>query len=126
MKKFISPSICCCDLSCLEESVHELERLHVEYIHVDIMDGEFVNNYCLGTEFIPLLHSMTNIPLDIHLMIMNPDRKLDYFSFAPEDVVTVHAESTNHIQRLWLQFMNAAPERVWPSIRLPRWSTANG
>ena len=67
MKKFISPSICCCDLSCLEESVHELERLHVEYIHVDIMDGEFVNNYCLGTEFIPLLHSMTNIPLDIHL-----------------------------------------------------------
>ena len=56
MKKFISPSICCCDLSCLEESVHELERLHVEYIHVDIMDGEFVNNYCLGTEFIPLLH----------------------------------------------------------------------
>lgn len=99
MKKFISPSICCCDLSCLEESVHELERLHVEYIHVDIMDGEFVNNYCLGTEFIPLLHSMTNIPLDIHLMIMNPDRKLDYFSFAPEDVVTVHAESTNHIQK---------------------------
>ena len=99
MKKFISPSICCCDLSCLEESVHELARLHVEYIHVDIMDGEFVNNYCLGTEFIPLLHSMTNIPLDIHLMIMNPDRKLDYFSFAPEDVVTVHAESTNHIQK---------------------------
>jgi ribulose-phosphate 3-epimerase len=63
------------------------------------MDGEFVNNYCLGTEFIPLLHSMTNIPLDIHLMIMNPDRKLDYFSFAPEDIVTVHAESTNHIQK---------------------------
>lgn len=99
MKKYIAPSICCCDLSRLENSVRELERLQVEYIHVDIMDGEFVNNYCLGTEFLPLLHNMTAIPLDIHLMIMNPDRKLDYFSFAAEDIVTIHAESTNHIQK---------------------------
>ena len=108
----------------------ELERLHVEYIHVDIMDGEFVNNYCLGTEFIPLLHSMTNIPLDIHLMIMNPDRKLDYFSFAPEDIVTVHAESTNHIQKALaaihergaclLYTSDAADELLWVDLGGPR------
>lgn len=99
MQKYISPSICCCDLSHLEESVRALEQLSVEYIHVDIMDGEFVSNYCLGTEFIPLLHRLTNIPLDIHLMITQPDRKLDYFSFLPGDIVSIHAESTFHAQK---------------------------
>lgn len=106
MIKYISPSICCCDLSRLRESVRELEAIQAEYIHVDIMDGEFVNNYCLGTNFVPLLRSLTKIPLDIHLMITNPERKLDYFSFAPNDIVTIHAESTPHIQKTLAEIRN--------------------
>ena len=96
---YISPSIACCPLECLEEHVHRLERLGIEMLHVDIMDGDFVANYCLGTEFIPLLHRITKLPLDIHLMIQRPDQKLSFIPFESGDYVTIHAESTPHIQK---------------------------
>lgn len=96
---YISPSIACCPLEHLEEHVHRLEQLGVEMLHVDIMDGDFVSNYCLGTEFIPLLHRITKLPLDIHLMIQRPDQKLSFIPFEANDYVTIHAESTPHIQK---------------------------
>lgn len=96
---YISPSIACCPLECLEEHVHHLEQLGIEMLHVDIMDGDFVANYCLGTEFIPLLHRITKLPLDIHLMIQRPDQKLSFIPFESGDYVTIHAESTPHIQK---------------------------
>lgn len=96
---YISPSIACCPLECLEEHVHRLEQLGIEMLHVDIMDGNFVANYCLGTEFIPLLHRITKLPLDIHLMIQRPDQKLSFIPFESGDYVTIHAESTPHIQK---------------------------
>ncbi len=91
--------IACCPLECLEEHVHRLEQLGIEMLHVDIMDGNFVANYCLGTEFIPLLHRITKLPLDIHLMIQRPDQKLSFIPFESGDYVTIHAESTPHIQK---------------------------
>lgn len=96
---YISPSIACCPLERLEEHVHQLESLGVEMLHVDIMDGDFVANYCLGTEFISLLHRITKLPLDIHLMIQRPDQKLSFFPFKANNYVVVHAESTPHIQK---------------------------
>ena len=71
----------------------------VEYIHVDVMDGSFVPNYTLGTDFVKALKKNSKIPLDIHLMINNPENKLDWFEFGEGDYVSVHYESTKHLQK---------------------------
>lgn len=99
MLKKISPSLMCADFLNLGQELNELERLGIEYLHVDIMDGVFVPNYTLGTDFIKNLHRVSTIPLDIHLMIDRPDAKLDRFEFKPGDYVSIHYESTPHIQR---------------------------
>jgi len=95
----ISPSIMCADFINLGEELKQFERLGIEYLHIDIMDGVFVQNYTLGTDFIAKLHKATSIPLDIHLMIDEPERKLDWFDLKEDDYVSIHYESTRHVQR---------------------------
>ena len=99
MKKKIAPSMMCVDFMKIGESVRELEACGVEYLHIDVMDGSFVPNYTLGTDFIKALKKNTKIPLDIHLMIDRPEGKLAWFEFGEGDYVSVHAESTPHLQR---------------------------
>jgi ribulose-phosphate 3-epimerase len=99
MDKKISPSLMCADFLNLGRELQELERLGIEYLHVDIMDGVFVPNYTLGTDFIKTLHRASPIPLDIHLMIDRPDSKLDRFEMKPGDYVSIHYESTPHVER---------------------------
>ena len=99
MKKKISPSIMCIDSFELNESVKTLNDFNIELIHVDIMDGSFVPNFTLGTDFIKSLKKHTDIPLDIHLMIDNPESKLDWFEFGEGDYVSIHQESTNHLHK---------------------------
>lgn len=96
---YLSPSLACCPLERLEAHVRELEELGADMLHVDIMDGDFVANYCLGTEFVPLLHRITRLPLDIHLMVQRPEQKIDYFDIGLRDYMVVHAESTPHVQK---------------------------
>ncbi|MBE7033711.1 MAG: ribulose-phosphate 3-epimerase [Ruminococcaceae bacterium] len=99
MKRKITPSIMCADVFNLEATVKEFEKNGIEYIHIDIMDGNFVPNYTLGTDFVKALKRKTKIPLDIHLMICNPEYKLDWFDFGEGDYVSVHYEATPHIHR---------------------------
>lgn len=99
MKKMISPSLMCADFLNLGRELKALEEQGIEYLHIDIMDGVFVPNYTLGTDFIKKLHRATNIPLDIHLMIDRPDCKMDRFELREGDYVSIHYESTPHIQR---------------------------
>ncbi len=99
MNKKISPSIMCAPFFELDKCVKEFENNGIELIHVDIMDGDFVPNYTLGTDFVKALKSQTQIPLDIHLMINDPERKLDWFDFGNEDYVAVHYESTPHLHK---------------------------
>ena len=99
MKKAISPSIMCADFFELEKTVRAFEETGIEYIHVDVMDGAFVPNFTLGTDFIKKLKANTTIPLDIHLMIEGPEQKLDWFEFGEGDYVSIHAEATKHLQR---------------------------
>ncbi len=71
----------------------------MEYLHIDVMDGQFVPNLMLGTAYISSLRKITSIPLDIHLMIVNPESKLDWFDIQPGEYVSIHYESTPHVQR---------------------------
>ena len=87
----------CADQTEIRRSLDELAD--ADLLHIDVMDGEFVPNIMLGTEFCKALKGASCKPLDIHLMIKDPERKLEWFGVAPGDTVSVHVESTPHIHR---------------------------
>jgi len=99
MDKKISPSIMCVDFFELDKCIKDFEKNDIDLIHVDIMDGSFVPNFTLGTDFVRILKNKTNIPLDIHFMIHNPENKIDWFEFGKGDYVSVHYESTPHLHK---------------------------
>jgi ribulose-phosphate 3-epimerase len=93
----IAPSLLSADFLNLERDVRLIERERPEWLHVDVMDGHFVPNLTIGPPVIKLLKKMTNIPLDVHLMISNPAEQLDWFLEAGADLVTVHVETGGDI-----------------------------
>lgn len=95
----ISPSLMCADFLALGAQLREMKECGIEYLHIDVMDGVFVPNYTLGTDFIKRLHAATDIPLDIHLMITNPGAKLDWFEVREGDYVSFHVEAETAVQR---------------------------
>jgi len=90
MKGMISTSIMCADLANLEKDLRLLEEAGIEYIHVDIMDGSFVPNFTFGPDFCNTLRRTTNIPLDIHLMVNEPEKHINIFKPQPGDYIVVH------------------------------------
>lgn len=88
----------CADILKLSETLRIFEENGIEYLHIDIMDGHFVENFTLGTDYCKALKKASNIPLDIHLMINSPENKLDWFDFGEGDMVSVHAESTDNLR----------------------------
>jgi ribulose-phosphate 3-epimerase len=95
----IAVSMMCADLLGLKSQLNTFKKEGIEYLHIDVMDGVFVPNYTLGTDYIKNLRNISDIPLDIHLMITEPEKKLDWFDIKPGDYVSVHYESTVHVQR---------------------------
>jgi len=104
MSGFISSSIMCADLGRLEKTLRSHEEAGIDYIHVDIMDGDFVPNFTFGPDFVKTLRRLTAIPLDIHLMVNRPERFIDMWGVRKGDIVTLHQESTNHLQRALAAF----------------------
>jgi len=98
-KKKISPSILSADFNKLGEEVQALEQAGADYIHVDVMDGHFVPNITIGPLVVEALRRITSLPLDVHLMIQNPDAYLPAFIDAGADILTVHVETTVHLHR---------------------------
>ena len=96
MEKRISVSMMCADIFRLRETLDGLVKNQISYLHLDIMDGEFVPNFTLGTDYCRLMKEHSEIPLDIHLMIGNPEKKLSWFPFGENDMVSIHFESTAH------------------------------
>jgi len=96
----ISPSIMCADFRHLEDDIRILEQVGVEYLHFDIMDGSFVPNFTLGPDLMKSIREITSIPFDIHLMIQHPENHITLFDIRPGDLVSVHQESTVHLQRV--------------------------
>ena len=95
----------CADLINLKETIRVFEEEAVDYLHIDVMDGEFVPNFGLGVDYIRGLRALTKIPLDLHLMIKNPEYKLQWIGIEKTDIVSIHYESTYQVQRAldWLQ-----------------------
>lgn len=99
IKSELAPSMMCVDYAQMVQTLKIFEDEGVEYLHVDIMDGSFVSNFTLGTDFCAHMRKMSSIPLDLHLMIERPDNKLSWFNIQPGEFVSVHWESTPHAQR---------------------------
>lgn len=98
MKQYISPSIMCADWMNFGSTIRDFEANQIDYIHMDIMDGEFVPNYTLGTDLVKQLHKHTEIPLDIHLMCVHPEIKIHYFEVKKQDILTFHIEAAKQVQ----------------------------
>lgn len=94
----------CSDLVDLKETIKIFEEEKVEYLHIDVMDGTFVPNFGLGVDYIRSLRKLTDIPLDIHLMINDPEYNLKWIGIKETDIISVHYESTFQVQRVldWL------------------------
>lgn len=106
MQMKISPSLMCADIENIKYTLDSFEKLSIEYLHIDIMDGQFVPNFTLGTDYCKHVKRLCNIPLDIHLMIEKPEEKISWFDFSEGDIVSVHCESTAHLQKALAEIRN--------------------
>lgn len=95
----IAPSILSCDFGRLAEEIQAVEAGGADWIHVDVMDGHFVPNITIGPIITEGARRATDLPLDVHLMIENPDRYLEAFASAGADILTVHQEACPHLHR---------------------------
>ena len=95
----IAPSILTADFGRLAEEVAAAEMAGADYIHVDIMDGRFVPNITIGPLVVRAVRKATKLPLDVHLMIVEPERYVEEFARAGADLITVHAEASPHLHR---------------------------
>lgn len=97
--KLIAPSILSADFSRLGEEVKAVEAAGADWIHVDVMDGHFAPNITIGPLVVEAVRKVTELPLDVHLMIENPDQYLEAFAKAGSAYLTVHAEACCHLHR---------------------------
>lgn len=95
----IAPSILSADFANLQRDIEVIEKGGADYVHVDVMDGRFVPNITIGPNVVAAIRPITKLPLDVHLMILDPENYIEAFAKAGSDIITVHAESTNHVHR---------------------------
>lgn len=98
-KIIVAPSLLAADFSKLREEIQEVESYGAEYLHLDVMDGNFVPNISFGAPVISSIRKHSNLVFDVHLMVENPDRFIKDMVDAGADVITVHTETTKHLNR---------------------------
>ncbi|WP_264706456.1 ribulose-phosphate 3-epimerase [Wolbachia endosymbiont (group B) of Colias croceus] len=96
----IAPSILSADFAKLGEEVKRISDFNVDYIHIDVMDGNFVPNITIGPNVIYAIRKYSNLPFDVHLMIKSPGDHIESFINAGADIITIHAEAEIHLERL--------------------------
>lgn len=95
----VAPSILSADFARLGEEVAAVEKAGADWLHVDVMDGRFVPNITLGPPIVKAIRKVTKLPLDVHLMIVEPERYVDSFAEAGADTITIHVEACTHLHR---------------------------
>lgn len=95
----IAPSILAADFAKLGQEVKEVEAAGAELIHIDVMDGHFVPNISFGAIALEAIRPLSTLPMDVHLMIENPDQYIEQFAKAGADYITVHVEACRHLHR---------------------------
>jgi len=111
----IAPSILSADFARLGEEVQAIAQAGADYIHVDVMDGHFVPNLTIGPLVVEAVRKVTDLPLDVHLMIEAPDRYIADFASAGADLITVHQEAVPHLHRT-VQLIKSLGKRAGVSI----------
>ena len=96
----IAPSILSADFARLGEQVAEATKAGADYIHIDVMDGQFVPQITIGALVVAAIRKWTNLPLDVHLMIESPEEQIGQFADAGASIITVHIETCHHIHRV--------------------------
>ena len=99
MSLILAPSILSADFSCLGDQLAALEQAGADWIHVDVMDGHFVPNLSFGPFILPVVKKHTRLPIDVHLMIANPDALIPAFIAGGANYITVHVETCPHLYR---------------------------
>ena len=97
---YLAPSILAADLLDLKEEVQLVEQNGADFIHVDVMDGNYVPNIAFGPEIVKALSRVTKLPLDVHLMIVEPYKHIDNFAKEGSSIITVHQEVCDHLDRV--------------------------
>ena len=103
----IAPSILSADFGILREQVIEAQEGGADYIHIDLMDGQFVSNLTMGPLIVDAVRKSTDLPLDVHMMVLEPSRYINELVGVGADILTVHIESTKHIHRTILDIKNS-------------------
>lgn len=111
----IAPSILSADFTRLGEEIRSAEEAGADWIHIDVMDGHFVPNITIGPFIVEAARRATRMPLDVHLMIEDPDDYIDAFAQAGADWITVHAETTTHLHRT-IQHIRSTGKRSGVSL----------
>jgi ribulose-phosphate 3-epimerase len=99
MDYYIAPSLLSADFGRLAEEISAVEKAGADLLHIDVMDGRFVPNITIGPPVVAAIKRCAKLPLDVHLMIVEPEKYIEAFADAGADVLTVHAEATPHLQR---------------------------
>ncbi|MFO7766159.1 MAG: ribulose-phosphate 3-epimerase [Pelovirga sp.] len=111
----IAPSILSADFSRLGDEIRAIDQGGADYVHIDVMDGHFVPNITIGPLVVDAVRRVTDLPLDVHLMIEHPDRYVDDFAKAGADLIVVHVEATTHLHRT-IQLIRSCGKKAGVSL----------
>ncbi len=100
MSHLVAPSLLSADFAQLNSTIELLDKSDADWVHLDVMDGHFVPNFTFGMMIVKAINSLTQKPLDVHLMIAQPERYIEQFRQAGADIITVHYEACTHVHRI--------------------------